>query len=115
MFTLLPSEDRSTIAVEINGDVKEEDAEKLDQHLQTAFGDEKPFNILAVVHDIGQTSVKGVIEASKVDAKRWDQFEKCAIVSDKNWIELSSKAGNFLPGVSIKHFETIEDEWNWIK
>ncbi|WP_082232189.1 STAS/SEC14 domain-containing protein [Halobacillus massiliensis] len=117
MFTILPSRDTSTVAVEIEGKATGEDARKLNEHIEKHFGEEKKFNVLAVIHELEGTTAKGIMDGIKVDAKRWDQFNKFAVLSDKKSINVSAKAGSYLPGVKAKDFDKdeIESAWNWIQ
>ncbi|MFC2947011.1 SpoIIAA family protein [Virgibacillus sediminis] len=117
MFRILPSRDPSTICVEVEGKATGEDAEKMDQHVKETFGENEPFNILAIIKHIEGTTLQGLMKGPKVDAKRWDQFRKFAVVSEKKWIETSVKIGDILPGVTTKHFgkNELEEAWDWIK
>ncbi|WP_067725141.1 SpoIIAA family protein [Oceanobacillus damuensis] len=116
MFTFLPSRDPHTIPVEIEGNATKEDAQRLDQYVKNEFGDDAPFNILAVIKEIDGTTLKGFTEGVKFDAKRWKQFRKFAIISDENWIKTSVKIGDYLPGVTTEHFASsqLEEAWSWM-
>ena len=116
MFKILPSMDPSTIALEVHGKVTGEDAEMLDRHVKEVFSDEQHFNILAIFYDLDGTTFKGITDGIKFDAKRWNQFDKFAILSEKKWLELSTKIGNVLPGVTARHFgkNELDEAWNWI-
>ncbi|WP_010651692.1 STAS/SEC14 domain-containing protein [Oceanobacillus massiliensis] len=117
MFQFLPSREPSTIAVQVRGKVTKEDAENLEQYVKKEFGDDTPFNILAIFLDVGGTTFQGITEGSKFDAKRWGQFRKFAVVSDKNLMKVSAKLGDYLPGITVEYFEVdqVEEAWNWIK
>ncbi|WP_085507667.1 STAS/SEC14 domain-containing protein [Thalassobacillus devorans] len=117
MFKFLESRDPATIALKVEGKVTEEDALKMDQHVKETFGDDTPFNMLAIFDKLDGSSLKGLTKGTKFDAKRWDQFRKFAIISDKKWLEVSTKVGNYLPGVTAEHFDSsqLEQAWDWIK
>lgn len=117
MLNFLPSRDEYTIAVEFDGKATKEDAQKLDEYAKEQFGEDQKFNILAIMHDVDGTTLKGMTQGIKVDAKNWNQFRKFAVVSEKNWIQWAGELGNYLPGIEAKHFEKnqVEEAWNWIK
>ncbi|WP_077625045.1 STAS/SEC14 domain-containing protein [Sediminibacillus massiliensis] len=117
MLSFLPSQDDHTIAVEFEGKATKEDAEKLDLQVNQKFGDKEKFNILAVMHDIEGTTLKGMTEGMKFDTKRWNQFRKFAVVSNKDWLETSAGIGSYLPGVTAEHFkkDQLDEAWQWIK
>ncbi|SFE08780.1 SpoIIAA-like [Lentibacillus persicus] len=117
MFNILPSRDPLTICVEIDGKATGEDAEKMDQHVKETFGENEPFNVMAIIKDINGTTLDGLMKGPIVDAKRWGQFRKFAVVSEKKWVETAVKIGDVLPGVSTQHFDKdeIETAWDWIR
>ncbi|WP_252315777.1 STAS/SEC14 domain-containing protein [Sinobaca sp. H24] len=117
MYTLLYTEDPSTIAVEIEGTVTEEDAQQLDHHVEEHFGSSSSFNVFVVFNEVDRTSLKQVVEGSTFNQKRRDQFDKFAILSDKTWLKFATKAGGLLPGLSMKHFDKDETDkaWSWLQ
>ncbi len=117
MFKIIPSRDESTVVLEIEGEAKEEDASKLDQYVQAKFGENESFNMLVIFHDLDSATFKGLVKGMKFDTKRWNQFNKFAILSDKKPMETFTKMGDHLPGVAAKHFKKNEQDqaWNWLK
>lgn len=116
MLNFLSSKDEYTIAVEFDGKATKEDAQRLDKYAEEKFGSNTKFNILAIMHDVDGSTLKGMAKGIKVDAKHWNQFKKFAVVSDKNWIQWAGKLGDYLPGVESKHFDKnqIDEAWEWI-
>ena len=117
MIDFIPSRDETTIAVEFSGKATKEDAELLDKTAQEKFGKEEKFNIYAVMQNVDGTSLKGMIDGMKVDAKRWKQYNKIAVISDKDWIQKAGGLGDYLPGIEVEHFEKNESEaaWEWLQ
>ncbi|PLR95726.1 STAS/SEC14 domain-containing protein [Bacillus sp. T33-2] len=117
MITFRPSRDLSTIALEFEGNATKQDAEKLDDYVKTSFTEDQKFNILAVIHDVDGSTLRGVVDGVKFDAKRWRQFNKFAVVSELDWLAAMTMLGNYLPGIEAKHFgqDQIEEAWDWIK
>lgn len=117
MFTFLPSEDKYTVAVEVKGTITGEDARNLDAFVEKQFGRDQPFNGFVIFNDVDKTTLKGLIEGNMFDAKRWGQFQKFAVLSDKKWVETAVNAGSILPGITVKHFDKADmtNAWAWIK
>ncbi|PLR75971.1 STAS/SEC14 domain-containing protein [Bacillus sp. V3-13] len=117
MITFLPSNNSSTITLEFDGKATKEDAEKLDNYVKTHFTDNQKFNIIAIIHDIDGSTIKGVVDGVKFDAKRWRQFNKFAVVSEKDWLAALTMLGNYLPGIEAKHFAKgqLEEARRWIE
>lgn len=117
MLIIIPSRDDNTIAVEFNGQATKEDAEKLDRYVKEKFPGNLKFNVLAIMHDVDGSSFRGAVQGMKFDAKRWSQFQKFAVVTDKKWIQTVAAIGNYLPSIEAKQFDKdqIEQAWQWIK
>ncbi|WP_042224456.1 SpoIIAA family protein [Oceanobacillus manasiensis] len=115
MITFLPSKNASSIALELNGKATKEDAELLDKRVTQSFNGDK-FNVLAVIHDIDGTTLQGIKDGIQFDAKHWKQFQKFAIVSDKDLIGTAANLGHYLPGIKAKHFtsDEIDEAWEWL-
>jgi len=116
MIKILPSRHMHTVCVEVNGKLTAEDARNMDDHARELFGDEEKFNILAVFKALDGTTIQSLLEGMKVDMKRWDQMNKFAVVSRKDWVENVTKAGKVLPGITVEYFEMdeIEQAWEWL-
>ncbi|PLT28445.1 STAS/SEC14 domain-containing protein [Peribacillus deserti] len=116
MLTFLQSKDEFTIAVEFDGKATEEDAKKLDQFVEQRYSEQTHFNILAVMHGVEGSTLRGLVHGLKFDAKRWKQFNKFAVISEKNWLKNAAELGNILPGIKSEHFNKnqIEEAWDWV-
>lgn len=117
MFEIIPSRDSSVIAVEVKGEATGADAKVVDQYAEEHYGQNEKFNVFAVIHELKGMTLEGLLKGMKTDAKRWNQFRKFAVVSDKNWIETSAKAAAVLPGIEVKVFEKnqTDEAWDWLK
>lgn len=117
MLSFIPSKDPDTIAVEFEGKAVKEDLVKVDQEIQKRFKDKEKFNVYAIIHEVDGATPKALLEDAKLDVKRWSQYNKMAVVSDKNWLEKMTGLSDILPGVEAKHFrmEEADKAWDWIK
>lgn len=117
MLTFIPSQDSQTIAFEVEGTVTKEDLQELEREIGKRFSKEQPFNAYAVIGQVKMPTVNALIEEGKIDLKRWSQYNKLAVVSEKNWLGPIINLGDFLPGIEAKHFKAKEAEqaWDWIR
>ncbi|TAA72832.1 SpoIIAA family protein [Planococcus salinarum] len=117
MLSFIPSQDPNTIAMEFEGKAEKEDLVKVEQEIKKRFPDKEKFNLYVIVHEVDGATPKALMEEAKVDMKRWGQYNKMAVVSDKNWLEKMTDAGDVLPGIEAKHFRMDEaaEAWEWIK
>ncbi len=116
MLEILNSRDPSTVVVSFAGKATKEDAERLDKHVQVQFKEDEKFNVLAFINDIDGTNFSGIINGFKVDIKRWNQFNKFAVITEMELAGNLASLANYLPGIRVKYFKPFEEEdaWSWI-
>ncbi|MFT9849960.1 SpoIIAA family protein [Aneurinibacillus sp. REN35] len=116
MLLIHPSREESTVVVEFSGTATQDDAQRLDRHVKERFSEDEAFNILAIIQDIDGSTVKGMTSGIKFDAKRWKQFNKIAVVSEKKWLDTLTELSSYLPGIDSRHFEKdqLDEAWNWL-
>lgn len=117
MLSFIPSKDANTIAVEFDGEATKEDLDKVDLAIQDKFQDKEKFNMYAVMRDIDGATMKAMVKELEVDAKRWRQYDKLAVISEKNWLETMTDISDYLPGIKAKHFnvDEMDEAWRWIQ
>ncbi|MFZ0369132.1 MAG: STAS/SEC14 domain-containing protein [Halobacillus sp.] len=117
MFTILSSRDPSTIVIDISEKLTGHDAKMLDDYIQGFFDDDQSFNVLAFVPELNGSTLEGFWEGTKVNVKRWKQFSKFAVVTERALIELGTQAAGYLPGLQAQVYKPnqLEEAWNWLK
>lgn len=117
MLSFIPSQDSQTIAFEVNETVTKEDLIQLRQVIEEQFPEGQQFNALAVMQLKKMPAIEAVVEEVKIDLKHWSQYNKLAVVSEKNFLETMTELGDFLPGIESRHFymDEMELAWSWIK
>jgi len=117
MIEILPSRHAGTVCVGVYGKLTAEDARKIDEYAEDVYGDKGRFNILTVIKELDGTTIQSLLKGMKVDMKHWNQMNKFAVVSKKDWVEKASKAGKILPGITVEYFEMDEMEkaWKWLE
>lgn len=117
MLTFIQSQDSQTIAFKVEGTIAKEDLQELEREISERFSKDQLFNAYAVIGQVKMPTIKALIEEAKIDMKRWSQYNKLAVVSEKNWLGTITNLGDLLPGIEAKHFKPNEAEqaWNWIK
>lgn len=117
MLTFIPSQDSQTIAFEVEGTVAKQDLQELEQEIGKRFPKDQPFNAYAVIRQVKMPTVNALIEEAKIDIKRWSQYHKLAVVSEKDWLGTIANLSDHLPGIQAKHFKMneMDEAWHWIK
>lgn len=117
MLSFVTSKDEQTLAIEVEGKVTKDDLKKFDNVVFEKFRNDEKFNVYAVIGDIDAPTAGAIFEELAVDAKRWSQYNKLAVVSEKDWLDKASGVIDKLPGVQAEHFpiDQMEAAWDWIK
>ena len=117
MLSFVTSKDEQTLAIEVEGKVTKDDLKKFDNVVFEKFRNDERFNVYAVIGEIEVPSAGAMFEELAVDAKRWSQYNKLAVVSEKNWLDKVSGVLDKLPGVKAQHFpiDQMDKAWDWIK
>ncbi|TLS36772.1 STAS/SEC14 domain-containing protein [Pseudalkalibacillus caeni] len=117
MIFLLPSRNKSTIAIEVSRSVTEEDSKFVENIVEERFGKNDPINALVIINELDGTSLSGMLKGIKFDIDHYDQSNKFAVVADKKWLEMSAKLSDLLPNIEVESFEPNELElaWGWLE
>ncbi|MCA1011920.1 STAS/SEC14 domain-containing protein [Halobacillus halophilus] len=117
MFTILSSRDPSTIVIDVREILTGQDAKMLDNYIEGYFDDDQNFNILAFIPEVQGSTLEGFWEGTKLNLKRWKQFSKFAVITERAWIEVATQAAGYLPGLKAKDYKPnqLEDAWSWLK
>ncbi|MFP3324151.1 STAS/SEC14 domain-containing protein [Planococcus sp. SIMBA_160] len=117
MLSFVTSKDEQTLAIEVEGTVTKDDLKKFDNVVFEKFRNDQKFNVYAVIGDIDAPTAGAMFEELAVDAKRWTQYNKLAVISEKDWLDKASGAIDKLPGVQAEYFpmDQMEQAWDWIK
>ena len=117
MLSFFTSKDEQTLAIEVEGKVTKGDLEKFDNVVFDKFRNDEKFNVYAVINEIDAPTAGAMFEELAVDAKRWSQYNKLAVVSETNWMDKASGVIDKLPGVQAAHFpmDQMDQAWDWIK
>ena len=117
MLSFIPSQDSQTIAFEVDGTITKEDLLKLRRAIEEQFPADQKFNALAIMQHAKLPTAKALMEEVKIDIKHWRQYNKLAVISEKNFLDTMTGLTNFLPGIQSRHFHMneMDQAWSWIK
>lgn len=107
MFLFKTNELPGIMEVEINGEITENNMKEFKSHFDQKKEDHDKLKLLIEVKEMDYT-LEGFIEGFKFDINHFNDFEKIAVLSDKEWLGLSSKLADYLPKVEVKHFDSNE-------
>jgi hypothetical protein len=109
MIAIKPNDQSDVIEVQVADKVTAQDLKLFEEYFNHKKEVHDKVNLLMVVNEIGYTP-QGLFEDIKFDTRHWNDFNKIAVVSDKKWLELSTKVANALPSVEVEHFNLDEKD-----
>lgn len=110
MLTIKPAQFEDIIEIEVNGKVSKNDIEGFEAYVESRMADGRNLNLLMELHNLDGYTVKGLMEGFKFDMKHWNEFHKIAVISEKQWLEFSTKLSSLLPKMTMKHFKSGEKD-----
>lgn len=117
MYQLSDFPEDKIVALTIDGHISTEDFDKLKKQLESRIENWDEVKILEVVKSFTGMSPKALFEDIKFGLNHYKDFSKAAVVTDKKWIDLLTKAIAPVAPFPVKVFELSELDTakNWLK
>ncbi len=118
MIDIIPFEDEKVVGVKIFGKIETESLEKVTTLIEKRLKTIKKLNIYVEFSDGLKFSPEALYKDIKFAFAHLGDFEKEAIVSDKNWLEkLIPIANRVYPSIEVRHFSKDEADQakRWIQ
>ena len=103
MFQIISEPGSNVVAIKLNAEVTKEDYELALPQLRDKIKNEGRVNLYCEL-DISSISPGAIWEDLKFDLRHLNDFEKVAIVGDKNWEKWMTKFGNFFTRAKVKYY-----------
>ncbi len=116
MITKTDHPEHKTVELTISGHIKEEDYLPIINHLEARIRDWGYANILEVVENFDGVEMSAFWDNLKFAARHFKDIKKCAVVSDKKWIQKMVNWSDVLVSMDLKSFthEDIELARTWV-
>ncbi|QJW89918.1 STAS/SEC14 domain-containing protein [Spirosoma taeanense] len=107
----------NVFAYRIEGEVRASEMRPLVNILETKLQQHKKMRLYAEYVGVEDVSLTAVWEDLKFNFSHLTDFEKAAIVTDRDWIGLSAGLVGLIPGLDVKFFTFAEQEQarQWVK
>ncbi|WP_332698328.1 STAS/SEC14 domain-containing protein [Halalkalibacter lacteus] len=110
MIAIKPNNFETVMEVVVNGKIAKEDIEEFETEFKKKKAQTDKLNLFIAVYEIEGYSLQAIMEDLRFSASHWKEFHRIAVFTDKKWLEVSTKLGDSVPGVEVKHFEFGERE-----
>jgi hypothetical protein len=105
------------VEIMIDGGVTKDEFDDIAARLERAIGEHGKVRILEEVRSLGGIEPAVFWPDLKFGLRHLNHFSRCAVVTDKTWIEWFAKAVDPLIPCEVRHFppERIENARDWLR
>ena len=117
MFKLLEITRDDLIAIQIDGEIRVEDYEKINPLIDKAVREYGKIKLFIRVGQVGSMTPEALVRDIKMYINHYNHFKKVAVTGDSNWEKfLTGIAGPFISG-RVKYFPEarIAEAIQWIQ
>lgn len=108
---LIPHKLDRIIGLDINGRIEAKDIQRVIPSLEKKLRQKERLRIYVEVHNWSGISLGAFIQNLKFSLQHYQDFEKKAIVSDRQWLEsLAAISNTLFPSIEVKHFTLDEKD-----
>ncbi len=108
---LIPHKPDKIVGLNIDGKIEAEDIDLVVKSIEHRLEKEEKLRIYAEVNNWAGMSLPAFIKDITFALKHFQDFEKEAIVSDRQWLESLANVGNTLfSSIEVKHFTFADKE-----
>ena len=118
MIEIILTDAKNLIGCKIDGKIDAEDVEKLAIYIEDKLLKNKKLRIYVEVAKLEGISLEALFKDIKLGIKHFNDFDKKAIVTDKEWMKkVAVVANKIFPNIEVKcfSFEEKEKALEWTK
>jgi len=104
-FISVGLEDR-VLGLRIRGRIERTDLEAVTLALEDKLTRHERVRVYAEVDDLGGISPSALLADLRLGVRHYRDVDREAVVTDASWMAALAKAGNLLPGIEVRAFET---------
>jgi len=116
MLQKLPQSEGNVVGYAVQGKLREEDYELLDNDIRTLTQQYDQIRLLLDLKGMSGYDLNALDDDLRM-TRYLDNFERMAIVSDNRLFDWMAAATDAVTGLDVRHFEVDEEQlaWNWLK
>ena len=111
MLTLIPFQDDRVVGARISGKITRPEFDIVAAALEEALARHDRVRFYVEMETFGGVAMDALFEDLKFGLRHWQQFEREAVVTDKDWMRrLGVLADKLLPSIEVKVFACDEQD-----
>ena len=118
MIDLIPIPSDKVVGLRISGRIEKADMEKTIKAIEEKLLAHKKISIYAEIESFEGVSFAALVEDIKFGFPHLKDFEKKAVVSEKQWIEKLATVGDkVFPSIEVRHFsfDQKDEALKWVQ
>ncbi|MEX2336272.1 MAG: STAS/SEC14 domain-containing protein [Fulvivirga sp.] len=116
MIEILTKSYDDTVAIRMSGDLTAKDYEPIISLLENKIENYGKINLYCEIVGLEEVEQGAIWKDLKFDIKHFNNFEKVALVGDKQWLEWGAKFAKPFTSAEVKYFDNAEkaEAMEWI-
>ena len=104
------------LTLKATGKLTHEDYETITPLIDSALGAVEDAKVKALIDgtELEGWTLRAAWDDFRIGLKHGNEFEKIAILGNKNWQEMAAKIGTWFISGEVKYFENINDALIWL-
>ena len=112
-YDAFPEDD--TVEIDISGEITEADIDEISPWIERFMKERDTVHVVEVVQDVEGAEPSALWKGLKFDAQHLSNFDRVAVVSDKDWVDPLAKATELVTNLEVRTFPmrdlTAAREW----
>ena len=108
MIEILTKGEDNTVAIKMTGELTAKDYEPVVSLLENKIRNFGKINLYCEIEGLDDVETGAIWKDLKFDLKHLNDFEKVAMVGDKQWLEWSSKFAKPFTSAEVRYFDETE-------
>ncbi len=118
MIEIISTDSDNVVGCKIDGRIKSEDIDKVAEYIEEKLKTKKKLRIYVEVKKLEGISLEAFFKDLKFGIKHFNDFDKKAVVTDKEWMKkVATVADKLFPNIEVRcfSFEDKETALEWAK
>ncbi|GAA0893688.1 hypothetical protein GCM10009122_33670 [Fulvivirga kasyanovii] len=116
MIEILTSNHDNTVAINMSGELTAKDYGPVVNLLEDKIREHGKINLYCEIGELEEVEPGAIWKDLKFDAKHFNDFERVAMVGDKQWLEWGAKFAKPFTSAEVKYFDMSEkaEAMQWV-
>lgn len=117
MIGIIKDEYEDTVAIKIEGELTADDYDNVLPMIERRMKQDETVNFYCEVKNVKNIEPEAIWKDLKFDVKHFDDFDRIAVVGDKEWTDWLTQLSKPFTTGEVKHFHPSDKDiaWEWVR